>query len=45
MPGDELHDDCEDLDPADECLDLLDAASANLEFWDNSWDDEDWNRA
>lgn len=29
----------------DDFGDLVRAASANLEFWDNPWDDEDWNHA
>jgi hypothetical protein len=28
-----------------DCSDLVSAASANLGFWDNPWDDEDWNNA
>jgi hypothetical protein len=29
----------------DDFSDLVAAASANLGFWDNPWDDEDWNNA
>ena len=29
----------------DDFSDLVQAASANLDFWDNPWDDEDWNDA
>jgi len=27
---------------ADDFSDLVAAASANLDFWNNPWDDEDW---
>jgi hypothetical protein len=27
----------------DDFTDLVAAASTNLDFWDNAWDDEDWN--
>ena len=29
----------------DEFADLVAAASSNLDFWNNRWDDEDWNDA
>jgi hypothetical protein len=29
----------------DDFSDLVTAASANLDFWNNPWDDEDWNNA
>ena len=29
----------------DDFSDLVAAASASLDFWDNPWDDEDWNNA
>jgi hypothetical protein len=28
----------------DDFSDLVNAASANLDFWDNPWDDQDWNQ-
>jgi hypothetical protein len=30
---------------ADECADLVEAASSSTDFWNNPWDDEDWNNA
>lgn len=32
-------------EPADRFGDLLAATASSLEFWDNPYDDEDWNRA
>ncbi len=32
-------------DAADNFKDLLEAAQSSLDFWDNSFDDEDWNNA
>jgi len=29
----------------DSFTDLLSAATSQLDFWDNPWDDEDWNNA
>jgi hypothetical protein len=28
---------------SEEFDDLVQAASASTDFWDNDWDDEDWN--
>jgi hypothetical protein len=30
--------------PTDQFLDVVQAASTSLDFWDNPYDDEDWNR-
>ena len=32
-------------EPANKLDDLIIAAESSVEFWDNSWDDEDWNNA
>lgn len=32
-------------EPSDTFADLATAAQDNLDFWDNSYDDEDWNNA
>lgn len=32
-------------EPADDFSDLTLAAQSSLDFWDNSYDDEDWNNA
>jgi hypothetical protein len=31
--------------PGDDFRDLLSASKTSLDFWDNSFDDEDWNNA
>jgi hypothetical protein len=31
--------------PTDQFLDVVQAASTSLDFWDNPYDDEDWNHA
>jgi hypothetical protein len=32
-------------EPADTFDDLISASESSLDFWDNSYDDEDWNNA